>query len=60
MKQAPGKRRKQKLIAEISIPDPLPSYIGKVLRNNVTKSNVTFAYNPAVDSLWQYFLNYRK
>ena len=30
MKQAPGKRRKQKLIAEISIPDPLPSYIGKV------------------------------
>ena len=31
MKQASGKRRKQKLIAEISIPDPLPSYIGKVL-----------------------------
>ena len=31
MKQAPGKRRKQKLIAEISIPDPLPSYIGTVL-----------------------------
>jgi len=27
-----GKRRKQKLIAEISIPDPLPSYIEKVNR----------------------------
>ena len=30
MKQTSGKRRKQKLIAEISIPDPLPSYIGNV------------------------------